>query len=145
MLTDKLREGAHGKVFKILFWIIILSFIFAGVGNYLIPRLNTDPVEIGDIKIPKEQWDAQYQDQVRMMQRQYGAQVNSLLEDPNYVKALRLQVLERIIDNVAINSVTYEQGIRIGDKQVKDTIRQEKAFFKDGKFNNDLFLPIVYL
>ena len=47
MLTDKLREGAHGKVFKILFWIIILSFIFAGVGNYLIPRLNTDPVEIG--------------------------------------------------------------------------------------------------
>src|SRR5574344_1297000 len=101
MLTDKLREGAHGKVFKILFWIIILSFIFAGVGNYLIPRLNTDPVEIGDIKIPKEQWDAQYQDQVRMMQRQYGAQVNSLLEDPNYVKALRLQVLERIIDNVA--------------------------------------------
>lgn len=143
MLTDKLREGAHGKVFKILFWIIILSFIFAGVGNYLIPRLNTDPVEIGDIKIPKEQWDAQYQDQVRMMQRQYGAQVNSLLEDPNYVKALRLQVLERIIDNVAINSVTYEQGIRIGDKQVKDTIRQEKAFFKDGKFNNDLFLATV--
>ena len=46
MLTDKLRDGAHGKVFKILFWIIILSFIFAGVGNYLIPKLNTDPVKI---------------------------------------------------------------------------------------------------
>lgn len=46
MLTDKLRDGAHGKVFKILFWIIILSFIFAGVGNYLIPKLNTDPVKL---------------------------------------------------------------------------------------------------
>ena len=51
MLTDKLRDGAHGKVFKILFWIIILSFIFAGVGNYLIPKLNTDPVKIGKYSI----------------------------------------------------------------------------------------------
>ena len=51
MLTDKLRDGAHGKVFKILFWIIILSFIFAGVGNYLIPRLDNSPAKIGDYKI----------------------------------------------------------------------------------------------
>ena len=143
MLTDKLRDGAHGRVFKILFWIIILSFIFAGVGNYLIPRMDTDPAKVGEIKIPKEQWDAQYQDQVRLMQRQYGAQINSLLEDPNYVKTLRLQVLERMIDNVALNSVTYDQGIRIGDEQVKEAIRNEKAFFKDGKFNNDLFLATV--
>lgn len=143
MLTDKLRDGAHGKVFKILFWIIILSFIFAGVGNYLIPKLNTDPVKIGKYSIKSEQWNAQYQDQVRMMQNQYGPQVNKFFENPENVKAMRMQVLERMIDNVALNSVTYEQGIRIGDEQVKDAIRKEKAFQKDGKFNNDLFLAKV--
>ena len=143
MLTDKLRDGAHGKVFKILFWIIILSFIFAGVGNYLIPRLNTDPVKIGNYSIKSEQWNAQYQDQVRMMQNQYGPQVNKFFENPENVKALRMQVLERMIDNVALNSVTYEQGIRVGDDQVKDAIRKERAFQKDGKFSNDLFLAQV--
>ena len=85
MLTDKLRDGAHGKVFKILFWIIILSFIFAGVGNYLIPKLNTDPVKIGKYSIKSEQWNAQYQDQVRMMQNQYGPQVNKFFENPENV------------------------------------------------------------
>ena len=143
MLTDKLRDGAHGKVFKILFWIIILSFIFAGVGNYLIPKLNTDPVKIGKYSIKTEQWNAQYQDQVRMMQNQYGPQVNKFFENPENVKAMRMQVLERMIDNVALNSVTYEQGVRVGDEQVKDAIRKERAFQKDGKFNNDLFLAKV--
>ncbi|MGN1280298.1 MAG: SurA N-terminal domain-containing protein [Succinivibrio sp.] len=143
MLTDKLRDGAHGKVFKILFWIIILSFIFAGVGNYLIPKLDTDPVEVGDIKIKAEQWNAQYQDQARMMQNQYGPQVNALFENPEYVKALRMQVLERMIDNVALNSVTYKEGIRVGDEQVKAQIRREPAFQKDGKFDNNLYLATI--
>lgn len=143
MLTDKLRDGAHGKVFKILFWIIILSFIFAGVGNYLIPRLDNSPAKIGDYKIGVEQWNGQYQDQTRQLQRQYGAAVSKLFENPEYVKAMRLQVLERIIDNVALSTVTLDQGIRVGDEQVKDAIRKEKAFFKDGKFNNDLFVASV--
>lgn len=143
MLTDKLRDGAHGKVFKILFWIIILSFIFAGVGNYLIPRLDNSPAKIGDYKIGVEQWSGQYQDQTRQLQRQYGAAVSKLFENPEYVKAMRLQVLERIIDNVALSTVTLDQGIRVGDEQVKDAIRKEKAFFKDGKFNNDLFVASV--
>lgn len=143
MLTDKLRDGAHGKVFKILFWIIILSFIFAGVGNYLIPRLDNSPAKIGDYKIGVEQWNGQYQDQTRQLQRQYGAALSKLFENPEYVKAMRLQVLERIIDNVALSTVTLDQGIRVGDEQVKDAIRKEKAFFKDGKFNNDLFVASV--
>ena len=143
MLTDKLRDGAHGKVFKTFFWIIILSFIFAGVGNYLIPRLDNSPAKIGDYKIGVEQWNGQYQDQTRQLQRQYGAAVSKLFENPEYVKAMRLQVLERIIDNVALSTVTLDQGIRVGDEQVKDAIRKEKAFFKDGKFNNDLFVASV--
>ncbi len=143
MLTDKLRDGAHGKVFKIIFWIIILSFVFAGVGNYLIPRLNTDPVEIGDIKISANQWNSSYQDQVRAMQNKYGPSIHDMLENPETVKVLRMQVLERLVDNAALASETYKQGIRIGDEQVKSAIRQEKAFFKDGKFSNDVFLATV--
>lgn len=52
-------------------------------------------------------------------------------------------MIERIIDNVALSTVTLDQGIRVGDEQVKDAIRKEKAFFKDGKFNNDLFVASV--
>lgn len=143
MLTDKLREGAQGRVFKVLFWIIILSFIFAGVGNYLIPRLNTDPVEIGKYRISSNEWTEQYNQRTQMLMRMYGSQAQVLLENPQFVKNLRMQVLDNMINNVALNSQTFDNGIRIGDEQVKDEIRKDPHFAKDGKFNNDLFLATV--
>lgn len=143
MLSDTLREGAHGRIFKILFWIIILSFVFAGVGNYLIPRLNTDPVKIGDFKISSQDWSEQYNRQTQNMQRTRGPEATALLEDKGFVRWLHMQVLENMIDNLSLNAETYDSGIRIGDEQVKDTIRRTPAFTKDGKFNNDLYLATV--
>ena len=139
MLSDKLREGAHGKVFKLLFVIIMFSFVFAGIGSYMIVRNDNDPAQIGETKISANVWKAQYDDQVRAMQRQYGPQFNKVLSNKDAVSALRLSVLERLIDNVAVNTVTYEQGIRISDKQVKEAIVKEKAFQKNGKFSQELF------
>ena len=133
MLTDKLREGAQGRIFKILFWIIILSFIFTGVGGYLIPRLNTDPVEVGEYKITANEWNQQYTSQTQQMQRMYGARFADMLEDPQYVSNLRSQILEGMIDNVAFNSAVYDLNVRIGDEQVRELIRTTPAFQKDGK------------
>lgn len=143
MLSDTLREGAHGKIFKILFWIIILSFIFAGVGNYLIPRLNTDPVRVGDLSIKASEWNEQYNYHTRMMQRAYGAEASELLEKSDYVRSLRMSVLESMVDSLALNVTVWNNGIRIGDSQVKDVILNNHAFYEDGKFSNDLYLATV--
>lgn len=143
MLTDTLREGAHGKVFKVLFWIIILSFVFAGVGNYLIPRLNTDPVKVGKYTISATSWNQQVNQRTQAFQASYDPQAVEMLEDKTFLRNLRMDVLESLIDNVALNSATFEEGVRIGDEQVKDEIRKIPAFQKDGKFDNDLFLASV--
>lgn len=143
MLSDKLREGANGRIFKILFWVIILSFVFTGVGGYLIPRLNTDPVTVGEYTISANEWTDQYNRQTQQMQRMYGPQFTRLLEDHEYVNELRSQVLEGLIDNVAFNTAVFNTDVRIGDEQVRDAIRNTPAFMKDGKFNNDLYLASV--
>ena len=143
MLSDKLREGAQGKIFKFLFWIIILSFIFAGVGGYLIPRLNTDPVTVGDYPITANEWNEQYNRQTQQMHRQFGAEASRLLENPQYVAALRTEILENMISNVALNSAVFATDVRIGDEQVREVIRTIPAFQRDGKFDNDLYLASV--
>ena len=143
MLSDKLREGAQGKIFKLLFWIIILSFIFAGVGGYLIPRLNTDPVTVGDYKISANEWNEQYNRETQQMHRIYGAQASRLLENQQYVAALRSSVLESMIDNVALSSAVFSSDVRIGDEQVREVIRRTPAFQRDGRFDNDLYLASV--
>ena len=57
-----------------------------------------------ETKISANVWKAQYDDQVRAMQRQYGPQFNKVLSNKDAVSALRLSVLERLIDNVAVNA-----------------------------------------
>ena len=43
MMLDKLREGAQGKVAKVILGLIILSFALAGVGSYLNGPARTAP------------------------------------------------------------------------------------------------------
>ena len=142
MLSDTLRDGANSKGFKLLLGIILLSFVISGVGGYLLPRLNTDPVTIGEYKISSNEWTEQYNRRAQQL-HQYGPQAAQLLENPDYVVELKKSVLESMIDNVAFNSQVWESGVRIGDEQVRDVIRNTPSFQKDGKFDNDLYLATV--
>lgn len=143
MLSDTLRAGAESKLFKIILFLIILSFIFTGVGGYLIPRLNTDPVEVGEYKISANDWNNQYNDQAQMLQRAYGAQAVTLLENPEYVKTLKTKILESMVDTLAFNAAVYDNNVRIGNEQIKDLIRTNPAFQKDGKFDNELYRATI--
>lgn len=142
MLSDTLRDGANSKGFKLILALIVISFIISGVGGYLLPRLNTDPVTIGEYKISANEWTNQYNRRAQQL-HQYGPQAAQLLENPDYVVELKKSVLESMIDNVAFNSQVWENGVRIGDEQVRDVIRNTPAFQKDGKFDNDLYLATV--
>lgn len=142
MLSDKLRDGANSKAFKALLSIILISFVLTGVGGYLIPRLDTDPVKIGDYAITNNNWTEQYNRRAQQL-HQMGPQGSALLEDPEYVVRLKTQVLEDLIDNASFNSSIWEMNVRIGDDQVRDVIRNTPAFQKDGKFDNDLYLATI--
>lgn len=142
MLSDKLRDGANSKAFKALLAIILFSFVLTGVGGYLIPRLDTDPVKIGDYAISNNAWTEQYNRRAQQL-HQMGPQASALLENPDYVVRLKTQVLESMIDNAAFNSTVWDMNVRIGDEQVRDVIRKTPAFQKNGKFNNDLYLATI--
>lgn len=142
MLSDKLRDGANSKGFKALLAIILFSFVLTGVGGYLIPRLNTDPVKIGDYTISNNAWTEQYNRRAQQL-HQMGPQAAALLENPDYVVRLKNEILENMIDNAAFNSTVWEMNVRIGDEQVRDVIRKTPSFQQDGKFNNDIYLATL--
>ncbi|MCR5085225.1 MAG: SurA N-terminal domain-containing protein, partial [Succinivibrionaceae bacterium] len=143
MLTDKLRAGAQGRIFKVIFWVIILSFVLTGVGGYLIPRLNTDPVTVGEYPITAQDWTNQYNRETQRLYQMMGGQFSDLMDNHEFASSLRRRVLEQMVDSVAINAAAHDMGIRIGDEQIKEYIRTEPAFQKDGKFDNDLYLATV--
>lgn len=51
IMMDWLCEGVNSIVVKIIFGLIILFFIFVGVGNYLISGGNNVVVKVGNVEI----------------------------------------------------------------------------------------------
>ena len=143
MLMDKLRDGAQSKIAKIIFWLIILSFALAGVGSYLNRPASNDPAVVDDEVISAQTLEQSYQNERSRMQAQYGEAASKLLGNPQYLAQLKKSVLERLVNQALLNHQATKAGIRLGDEQIKDVIRQMPEFQTDNKFDNKKFIAAL--
>ena len=143
MLMDKLRDGAQGRVAKIIFWLIILSFALAGVGSYINRPASNDPAVVDDDVISAQILEQSYQNERARMQAQYGDAAAQLLNNPQYLTQLKKSVLERLVNQSILNSKAQKAGIHLGDEQVKEIIRQMPEFQTDNKFDNQKFVTVL--
>lgn len=142
-MMDNLRTAANSVVLKIIFGIIIVSFILTGVSGYLIGGGNNYAAKVNDQEIGRTQFENAVASERNRMQQQLGDQFSELAANENYMKTMRQQVLNRLIDEALLDQYARELGLNISDDQVKQAIFQTQAFQADGKFDNERFSRIV--
>ncbi|SIR35010.1 peptidyl-prolyl cis-trans isomerase D [Aeromonas sp. RU39B] len=143
MMMDKLREGAQGKVAKIILGLIILSFALAGVGSYLNRPARTAVAAVNGNEISPQTLETAYRNERSRLEAQMGESFNQLADNPEYIKQLRHSVLDRLIDQSLVDAKAHELGLRIGDEQIKQAIVSMPEFQNNGKFDNDRYLQLV--
>ena len=143
MLMDKLREGAQGRVAKIIFWLIILSFALAGVGSYLNSPVDTNPAEVNGEPITAQALETAYRNERSRMEAQFGESFAQLASNPEYTRQLRHSVLEKLVDQLVLDQQAHATRIRVGNEQVKETIRTMPEFQNEGKFDNERYLNLL--
>ena len=143
MLMDKLREGAQGRVAKIIFWLIILSFALAGVGSYLNRPVDTNPAEVNGEPITAQSLETAYRNERSRMEAQFGDSFAQLASNPEYTKQLRHSVLEKLVDQLVLDQQAHATRIRVGNGQVKEAIRTMPEFQNEGKFDNERYLNLL--
>lgn len=143
MLMDKLREGAQGRIAKIIFWLIILSFALAGVGSYLNSPVDTSPAEVNGEPITAQALDTAYRNERSRLESQFGENFSQLASNPEYIKQMRKGVLDKLIDQLLLDQQAHATHIRVGDEQVKATIRAMPEFQSEGKFDNERYLNLL--
>lgn len=141
-MMDNLRTAANSVVLKIIFGIIIISFILTGVSGYLIGGSNNYAAKVNDQEIGRSQFENAVASERNRMQ-QLGDQFSELAANENYMKTMRQQVLNRLIDESLLDQYARELGLSVSDAQVKQAIFQTQAFQTDGKFDNERFSGIV--
>ncbi|UUM31376.1 peptidylprolyl isomerase [Vibrio japonicus] len=138
-MMDRLREGVNSIAVKIILGLIILSFVFAGVGSYIVGGTGNTAAKVGNVEIGRGEFEQAYQNERNRMQAQLGDYFSNLLADPNYVETFRKSVLDRMVNDVLLEQHAESLGLRVSDAQVRTMILEMPQFNVDGKFNQDIY------
>ncbi|BDX05717.1 SurA N-terminal domain-containing protein [Planctobacterium marinum] len=142
-MLEKIREGATGITAKIILGIIILSFIFAGVGGYINSSADTAAATVNGEEITTSSFEQAYQSERSRMESQLGETFNQLAANPEYLKTFREGVLQRLINDKLMDQKVRELGLRVSDSELRETIVNMPEFSVAGQFNNDRYQALL--
>ena len=142
-MMDNLRTAANSLVIKIIFGIIIVSFILTGVSGYLIGGSANYAAKVNGQEISRGQFENAVASERNRQQQQLGEQFSVLAGNEGYMKQMRQQVLSRMVDEALMDQYAKHLGLGISDEQIKEAIFKEPAFQNNGKFDNARYTSIL--
>ncbi|MDN2662353.1 peptidylprolyl isomerase [Psychromonas sp. 14N.309.X.WAT.B.A12] len=142
-MLERMREGSQGVVAKSILIVIILSFALAGVSSYLGTSSVNAAVTVNGEEISQQSVEQAYQNERARLQQQYGEQFELLASNPNFAQQVRAQATQTLITERLVAQAVADMGLRVGDEQVKEAIRNTPEFQVDGKFDNNLYLSLL--
>lgn len=133
-MLDGMRSGAHSFVIKIAFGLIILVFIFWGIGSNtsnsgIVAKVNGEPITINEFQ---------------QAYNQMANEIKSVIPDLTEEQLKSFQLENRVLQNVIIRKLFLSEAKRIGldvsAKELRDTL-MALPFFHDesGKFSAELY------
>lgn len=131
----------HAKYFYVLFVIVILTFIFWGVGR--IDQPSTLPVAtIGSERITVEEYWTAYDRALQVAKEVYKDKFDAELEKKLNLKK---KVFGDLIAEHVLVATALKEGINVSDKEVADSIMNDPTFKREGVFSRDIYLKTLEL
>lgn len=131
----------HAKFFYVLFFIVILSFVFWGVGT-VDKSTNVAVAEVEKEKVSLEEYWLAY-DRVREFYRETLKE--GFTDEVEKQLNLKQKVLDILIDEKVLLIAAKRAGITVSEKELEEAIMNDPNFMRDGKFNRDVYLRTLQL
>nr|WP_119712304.1 peptidylprolyl isomerase [Arsenophonus endosymbiont of Aleurodicus floccissimus] len=142
-MMDNLRTAANSPVLKIVFVIIILSFVLTGVDGYLIGGSSNHAAKVNGTAISQVQLQQAFQQEKQALQERLGDQFAEIASSEQGIQMLRRQALERLIGVTLLNQYSNQLGLTASDEQIKQDIYNMPIFQTDGHFDNEKYRAIL--
>ena len=127
----------HAKYFYVLFFIVILSFIFWGVGTMDTTGRSDVLAEVGKYKITTEEYGRTYDRVSRFYREIYKDKFD---EETEKKLNLKENVLDSMVNERVLLIAAEEAGIRVTDQELQKAITHEPAFMRGGVFDKEVYL-----
>ncbi|WP_265498760.1 peptidylprolyl isomerase [Providencia rustigianii] len=142
-MMEDLRTKANSPFIKVLLAIIILSFVLTGVAGYVIGGSSNDAAEVNGQPISREQLQQAFQQERQSLQEYLGDKFAEVASNDEYMKELRTQALNNLINTQLINQYANELNLSASDKQIEQAIFAMQIFQTDGKFDSEKYREIL--
>jgi len=134
-----LRENTGNWIIKFFLGIIIIVFIFLGVGSMNANKRN-QVATVNDQTITFAEYRDAYQRMIQRLQQQFG---NSLNDDLIKSMNVKQYAVDSLIDQKLLELEAQKLKIVVSDEELKQSLLSIKAFQKDGAFDMDLYKRVL--
>lgn len=127
----------HAKYFYVLFFIVILSFIFWGVGTVDKTGEVQIVAEVGKYKITADDYWKTYDRAYRFYREIYRDKFDEEMEKQMNLKE---NILDSMINERILLTAAKDMGVSITDEELQESIAHEPVFMKNGVFDKDVYV-----
>lgn len=138
-MLDLLRKKAQSPYIQATILIIIIVFIFWGVGNQNGGAANV-AATVNEEPIPYKDYQNAYDRTVNQYRQQFGGTLpDGLLKSLN----LPQQVLEQLLQRVLMQQGAREAGLTVSKAEIRKKIEEMESFRTDGIFSLDQYKAVL--
>ncbi len=134
-----LRENTGNWIIKIFLGIIVIVFVFLGVGS-MNANKNNEVAVVNDRPITFNEFQDAYKNAVARMRQQFG---NNLNDDLLKALNVKQQALNSLIDQKLMTMEAEKLKIVVSDQELQDALVSLKAFQKNGVFDMELYKQVL--
>jgi len=142
-MLEKIRDGSQGVVAKTILVVVILTFALAGIGSYLGGSNDVAGAIVNGKTITSAQVEQEFKQERNRLQQQFGEMFKAIANDESYMANVRSSVLDRLVSQELLLQTATKMDLRVGDEEIKQTIRDMKEFQIDGVFNNERYQSLL--
>ncbi len=140
-MLDLLRKKKESSIIKVIFVIIVLSFIGTiflvwGGGEDGIGKKSGYAVKVDRTSVPLEAYQRTYQTMVATYRQVFG---NAFTSETEKQLNLSQQVIDRLIDDVLVLKGAKKEGITVSKEEVSQAIAAMPVFQTNGAFDYGLY------
>ncbi len=138
-MLDFMRKHAGSWMIKGLLAIIVIVFVFWGVGSFRSRQANRVALINGEVITVREYQEA-YNSLVEQLRSRMG---NKLNEETLKTLNLKKRALDRLIDRRLLVGEAEKLNFRVTDEELTRTIGNIKAFQADGVFRKETYERVL--
>ncbi len=135
-MLSSIRKNATGLGMTLLMGLLVITFSFWGVQNYLTGSNNDAVATVNGKKISVDEYNRKFAQYRQRLMNQLGENFDpAQLDNPT----VRRQFLENMIESEVLRQQADKGGFIVTPQQLRDAIQQAPIFQIDGQFSKEAY------